>query len=316
MKKGLFGIDVGGTTIKMGLFSPDGTLQEKWELPTDTRDGGCHILPDIAVSIKEKCREKNWTAGDILGAGIGVPGPVTKDGTVLKCINLGWGVFSVVNALQTLTGIPVAAGNDATIAALGESSAAGETVPSSMFITLGTGVGGGIVENGTILYGSTGAAGEIGHIHVCDTEDEPCSCGNFGCLEQYASATGFVRTARRLLAKSDAPSLLRGQAASSLTARDVFDCAKKGDPVANRAVDLGCGYLGRALALTACVVNPELFILGGGVSKAGPILIERTEPAFRRLTFHACRNARFVLASLGNDAGIYGAARLVLQTFH
>lgn len=314
MNQNFFGIDVGGTTVKLGAFTQAGTLLEKWEIPTDRRENGSHILPDIAASLQEKCRRNGWRLSELAGIGLGVPGPVTADGTVLKCINLGWDVFSVTEALQALTGLPVFAGNDATVAALGETCALNEPVKNSVLITLGTGVGGGIVLNGDILYGSVGAAGEIGHIHVCDTEEEPCSCGNSGCLEQYASASGFVRLARRFLNETSDPGLLSEYPEDSLTAKDLFDCAKKGDPLANRVVDLGCDYLGRALAMTACVVNPELFILGGGVSKAGSILIERTEPVFRRYTFHACRNARFTLASLGNDAGIYGAARLVLNS--
>ncbi|MCI8514287.1 MAG: ROK family glucokinase [Lachnospiraceae bacterium] len=308
-----FGVDVGGTTVKIGLFTPKGALMEKWEIPTNKQESGRRILPDIAASLREKCRQKGWRFSEMSGIGLGVPGPVTENGTVLKCINLGWDVFSVTETLQDLTGLPVFAGNDATVAALGETAALEEPVKNSVLVTLGTGVGGGIVLNGDILYGSVGAAGEIGHIHVCDTEEETCSCGNRGCLEQYASASGFVRVAKKLLQKTSSPGLLTA-CLQEMTARDIFDCAKKGDPLANRIVDLGCFYLGQALAITACVINPELFILGGGVSKAGPILIERTEPVFRKYAFHACRNARFVLASLGNDAGIYGAARLVLNS--
>lgn len=315
MNQNLFGVDVGGTSVKIGLFSPQGCLMEKWEIPTDRRENGSHILPDIAASLLEKCRQKGWRLSELAGIGLGVPGPVTREGVVLKCINLNWGVFSVTEALQALTGLPVFAGNDATVAALGETYALKEPVKNSVLITLGTGVGGGLVLDGNILYGSTGAAGEIGHIHVCDTEEEACSCGNFGCLEQYASASGFVRVARRFLEEASEPGLLSGYPQRSLTAKDIFECAQKGDPLANRVVDLGCAYLGQALAMTACAVNPEWFLLGGGVSKAGSILIERTEPVFRRYTFHACRNARFALASLGNDAGIYGAARLVLNSF-
>lgn len=314
MDQNFFGIDVGGTTVKLGAFAPTGALLEKWEIPTDRRDNGSHILPDIAASLREKCRQRDLSLSHSAGIGIGVPGPVTEDGTVLKCINLGWDVFSVTEALQALTGLPVFAGNDATVAALGETCALKEPAKNSVLVTLGTGVGGGVVLNGSILYGSVGAAGEIGHIHVCDEEEESCSCGNSGCLEQYASASGFVRLARRFLKESCEPGLLSEYPEASLTAKDLFDCAKKGDPLANRVVDLGCDYLGRALAMIACVVNPDLFILGGGVSKAGSILIERTEPVFRRHTFHACRNACFTLASLGNDAGIYGAARLVFNS--
>ncbi|MBR5474143.1 MAG: ROK family glucokinase [Lachnospiraceae bacterium] len=315
MKKGLFGVDVGGTTIKMGLFSTTGELIEKWEIRTDIEGEGRHILPDIAAAIQKKCHEKGWTASDVLGIGIGVPGPVTSDGTVLKCINLGWGVFSVASVLEGLTGIPSYAGNDATVAALGETIAGGGFgCKNSVMATLGTGVGGGIVIDGNIVYGVTGAGGEIGHIHVCDDEDTPCGCGNFGCLEQYASATGFLRMAKRLLWESDEPSLMRNIPHDQLTAKDVFDCAKAHDPLADRAVSICCEYLGRALAIIANIVNPELFIIGGGVSKAGQILIEKTEPVFQKYAFHACRQTKFVLASLGNDAGIYGAAHLVLSS--
>ena len=314
MKKGVFGVDVGGTTVKMGLFSEAGVLMEKWEIPTDTGDHGSRILSDIADSIRRKCTDRGWSAEDVLGIGIGVPGPVTKEGTVLKCVNLGWDVLPVSSELEALSGIPVFVGNDATVAALGEAIAGGGAgCQNSVMVTLGTGVGGGIVVDGSVVYGTTGAGGEIGHIHVCDDEDSPCGCGNFGCLEQYASATGFVRIAKKMLWAEDTPSALREIPADQLTCKDVFDCARNGDALADRAVTLCCDYLGRALASIACVVNPELFILGGGVSKAVTILLDKIVPVYQKYTFHACRQARFVLASLGNDAGIYGAAHLVLS---
>ncbi len=314
MKKGIFGIDVGGTTVKMGLFTADGALLEKWEIPTDTSEHGCRILPDVAAAAQAKLAEKNWTAEDILGIGIGVPGPVMKDGSVARCVNLGWEDVQVAVSLEKLLGIPTYVGNDATVAALGESAAGGGTgCKNSVMVTLGTGVGGGIVVDGKPVYGSTGAGGEIGHIHVKDGETMPCGCGNYGCLEQYTSATGFLRAAKQALQEGDAPSAMRDIPLDQLTAKDLFDCAKAGDALADQIVTDCCEYMGRALATIACVADPEIFILGGGVSKAGQILIDKIQPVYQKYTFLSCRDAKFALASLGNDAGIYGAANLVLS---
>jgi glucokinase len=267
MAKYVFGVDVGGTTVKMGLFTVEGELLDKWEIKTRTEDGGKNVLPDIADSIKEVIESKKLAKEDVEGVGIGVPGPVKEDGTVLKCVNLGWGILNVEDELEKLVGYPVKAGNDANVAALGEMWQGGGKGHSNLvMVTLGTGVGGGIILNGKMLFGVNGAGGEIGHICVDDSETETCGCGNKGCLEQYTSATGVVRLAGRAMAASDKKSTLRELEA--VTAKDVFDAAKAGDELALEIVDTQARILGRALAQIACVVDPEIFVIGGGVSNA------------------------------------------------
>ena len=311
MKSYIFGVDVGGTTIKLGLFDINGNVMDKWEIPTRTDDGGKNILPDIAASIQGKMNEKNITREDLVGVGVGVPGPVDGNGVVHKAVNLGWDQFDLKKELGSiLDGVRIEAGNDANVAALGELwKGGGQGYNNIVAVTLGTGIGGGIIIGGEILAGATGAGGEIGHIHVEDNETEECSCGNHGCLEQYGSATGITRLARRALEASDKESVLRK---GELSAKAVFDAVKEGDELAIEIAKQFGNYLGKGLAIVANIVNPEIFVIGGGVSKAGEILFDYIRPAFEETVFHACRNAVFALASLGNDAGIYGAAKMVL----
>ncbi len=307
----VFGVDVGGTTIKMGLFDTQGTVIDKWEIPTRTENGGENVLPDIAGAVDAKCREKSIGKDAVAGIGIGVPGPVDSRGVVHKCVNLNWGVFNLNEKLSGMTGIPVKAGNDANVAALGEMwKGGGQGFDSIVMVTLGTGVGGGIITDGKILTGSIGAGGEIGHIHVTDGEQEPCGCGNHGCLEQYASATGLVRLANRELSHNTDETVLKKDECS---AKDIWDAVKAGDKVAIRVAEQFGEILGKGLASVACVVNPQAFVIGGGVSKAGEIILSYIEKNYTPFVFHASRDVKFVLATLGNDAGIYGAARLVLS---
>lgn len=311
MKKYCFGVDVGGTTVKLGLFDAEGTIFDKWEIPTRTEDQGSQILPDIARALEDKLKEKNIAKEEVAGVGIGAPGPIDKDGVVYEAVNLGWGVFSIKDTLQELCGLPVKAGNDANVAALGEMwKGGGQGYQNLVLVTLGTGVGGGIIINGEILNGATGAGGEIGHIHIQDGEKEACGCGNHGCLEQYASATGIVRLANRRLAATKEDSVLRHK---NVSAKSVFDAVKAGDAVAIQIAEEFGEYLGKGLAAVACVVNPEAFVIGGGVSKAGEILFSYIEKSYKKYVFHGSRDAKFELAELGNDAGICGAAKLILE---
>ncbi len=312
MKNYIFGIDLGGTTVKLGLFTAEGGLLDKWEIPTRTDNGGEHILPDIAAAIGGKLAEKNISADEVLGAGLGVPGAVLEDRFVKPCVNLnGWG-GDVAGALSGLCGFPVKAVNDANAAALGEMwQGGGKGHSNVVFVTLGTGVGGGIIVDGKLLSGVHGAGGEIGHIKARTGEPQPCGCGKKGCLEQYASATGIVRQANRLLADSDAPSSLRD--VDKVTAKDVFDHAKAGDALAMEAVDIFGDTLGRALAAVSCVCDPEVFVIGGGVSAAGQIILDKVQAAFVEYAFPAAEVTGFSLATLGNDAGIFGCARLMAE---
>lgn len=314
MSKFCFGVDLGGTTVKLGLFDVQGNALEKWEIPTVKENNGSKILPDIADSVLAKMKEKNIAKNEVVGVGIGVPGPVNDEGVVFKAVNLGWDVMNINETLGGLLDMPVKAGNDANVAALGEMWCGGGKGYSNMVLaTLGTGVGGGIIINGKILTGATGAGGEIGHIHIVDDEPDACGCGNHGCLEQYASATGVVRLANRKLdATSEDTVLGAAKQAGELSAKAVFDAVKDGDKVACEIADEFGKYLGKGLASIAAVVNPEIFVLGGGVSKAGTILCEYVEKHYDKYVFHGCKNVEFKLATLGNDAGIFGAAKLVL----
>lgn len=299
------GVDVGGTTVKMGLFSDVGDLLEKWEIPTRLEEQGSHILTDIVDSIEEKRAERE---GNIKGIGVGIPGPVTDDGVVLKCANLGWDIFSVKNEIASLTGVGnVKVANDANVAALGEMwKGGGRGYDSIVMVTLGTGVGGGIIQQGKILTGSKGAGGEIGHTKVNPNETELCGCGNKGCLEQYASATGIVRMAKEGL-RGD--SCLTGQ---EITAKTVFDGAKAGDEYCLEIVEQFGKYLGLALSNVAHVVDPEAFVIGGGVSLAGDIILDVVEKYYNENAMFALKDRKFHLAELGNDAGIYGTVRMVM----
>lgn len=314
MEKVCFGIDVGGTTVKIGLFTEDGKLIHSTEIPTRKEDDGSQILPDICAKIDEILVEKKLSRSELIGVGIGIPGPITKDGTVLNCVNLGWGVFKIEDKLsQMLGGVPVKAGNDANVAALGENwQGGGQGFEDLVLITLGTGVGGGVIIGNQIITGSNGAAGEIGHIPMITGEDaEVCGCGKKGCLETVGSATGIVREAKKLLAKSDEESTLRS--IEEFTCKDIFDAAKEGDKLALEVVDKLCYNLGWAAASIAAVTNPQVIVIGGGVSKAGKFLLDKIEENFMEKAFHACKNAKFALATLGNDAGMYGAAALILN---
>lgn len=312
MSKYAFGVDIGGTTAKLGLFDEAGTILDKWEIPTGRANNGADILPNIADSILKKIEEKKIDKNLVAGVGVGAPGAVDDAGVLVNgAVNLGWGVFNLAEEFSKICGLKVIAANDANVAAYGEMwQGGGKGYDSLVAVTLGTGVGGGIIINGRLLNGATGGGGEIGHIHIEDNEPEACGCKNHGCLEQYASATGIVRLANRRLAKDDKASVLRQ---GEISAKAVFDAVKAKDEVAMEIAETFGEYLGKGLAAVANVVNPQVFVIGGGVSKAGEVLLGYVEPAFQKYVFGACKNAKFALATLGNDAGIVGAAGLVLN---
>ncbi|MCI8978077.1 ROK family protein [bacterium 1xD8-48] len=311
MGKYIFGVDIGGTTVKLGFFDREGTLLDKWEIPTRTEDDGCNILPDVADSISEKLKEKEVAIEDVAGIGVGAPGPIDGEGVVHRAVNLGWGVFSIKKTLEDILHLPVMAGNDANVAALGEMwKGGGRGSRDLIMVTLGTGVGGGIITDGRILTGVCGAGGEIGHVHVEDAETESCNCGNYGCLEQYTSATGITRLANRKLAGCDKESVLRG---GEVSAKTVFDAVKQKDALAMEIAEEFGKYLGDGLAVIASVINPDTIVIGGGVSRAGEILMDYIRPHYEKNVFHGSREVKFALATLGNDAGIYGSAKLVLD---
>lgn len=311
-----FGIDIGGTAIKLGLFQTDGQLLEKWKIPTRTVDHGIHVLPDALRAVAEKAAERAIPWEQILGAGVGVPGPVSEDGTVCRCVNLNWGVFNVpaqMRALEPRLKV-IRAANDVNAAALGELWQGGAKGRESAFmVTLGTGIGGGLIFHGQIVTGFQGGAGEIGHLCIDPNEPEQCGCGKRGCLEQYCSANGLVRCARRALAgEPERPTVLRKQG-ELLTAKRICDAAKAGDALALELVDRLGEQVGWALTAVAGAVNPQVFVIGGGLANAGLFLLERIERGYRKYAFHVYRDTAFTLAELGNDAGICGCVRMLLK---
>lgn len=312
MEQYCYGVDIGGTAIKIGLFSAEGVLLDKWIIDTKKTDKGKDVLKDVADFIELKGKEKKLKKEQILGIGVGIPGPVKDNGDVLELPNLGTGYFNIEKEMSLMTGYKTKAGNDANVAALGEQwKGSGKGFMSMVMVTLGTGVGGGVIHNGNIIAGSGGAGGEIGHIPVNLHEEETCGCGKRGCLEQYASATGIVRLAKQAIKKSQFNSKLSRE--ENITSKIVFDLAKQGDALALEVVNEACRYLGVALAQVAQVVDPEAFVIGGGVSKAGDILTRHILKYYVPNVMDSLKDRSFVIASLGNDAGIYGSARLILQ---
>ena len=314
MKEYAFGIDLGGTTAKIGLFTTAGDLLEKWEVPTDTSDQGVRILPNLAAAVQDKMAQRSLSPDQIEGVGLGVPGPVQDSSVVaIVCANLGgWGDCDAGAQLsQLLGGLRVQVGNDANVAALGEIwMGAAKGCRSAVMVTLGTGVGGGVVADGKLIEGAHGAGGEIGHITVNPQETAQCGCGKHGCLEQYSSATGVVRCMNKLLEQNpDVPCTLRGR---DFAAKDVFDAARSGDKLAQQEVEDMTLTLALALGNIAAITDPEMFLVGGGVARAGDVLLEPLSRHYQANAFLSCRNTPIRLASLGNDAGIYGAVRLIV----
>lgn len=310
MKKYIFGADIGGTTVKLGLFTVDGELLEKWEIPTVT-DEGNDILSDVAVSCEHMIKEKNLAKEDFAGIGLGVPGPVHEDGSVDICVNLGWGKKQVKKEMEEKLGMPAAVGNDANVAALGEMWQGGaKGYNNVVMVTIGTGVGGGIIVGGKMISGAHGYGGEIGHIMINSHETEKCNCGKTGCLEQYCSANGMVKETKKALEQTECNTVLN--AVDVLTAKDILDAAKFGDAFAKEQVERFAKRLARGLSFISCVTDPDIFVIGGGVSKAGNIVIETIQKYFQQFVFGKQKESKFSLAILGNDAGIYGCAKLII----
>lgn len=324
----IIGVDLGGTFIKFGLFKATGELLEKWQVPT----GETHftkIFEKIASQIEEKIIGSGYDMEQVKGVGMGVPGSVNSEGMLISAPNLGWSMLDVNSAMKEYLTVPIYIGNDANVAALGEQYfGAGEGCDSMVMVTLGTGVGGGVIVNQRLIAGAFGGAGEIGHMVINDNETVTCTCGNKGCLEQYASATGIARMAKKMLvtalaegeeeavAQDDtfeyAISSLQQFELDTITAKEVFDAVKDGDAFAIEVAEKFGKTLGKALSFVACTADPEMFVIGGGVSAAGEVLLGYIEKYYREYAFAPSKKTTFKLATLGNDAGICGAARLVM----
>ncbi len=311
--KACFGIDIGGTTVKIGLVAENGSILHRWEIPTRKENDPIGLLKDVKASLETFMADKALKKEDIIGIGMDAPGPVTADGILHGTPNIGWGDVELAKLVEEVTGIsPVRIGNDARVAALGEAVyGAGRGAESMLMVTLGTGVGGGVVLDGKILMGNSGVAGEIGHITIDPYETEHCGCGKKGCLEQYASATGMVRMAERFLKEKDTDSVLRKL--EKVTAKELWEAAVAGDELANDITDFVCDRLGSVIANAIYLVDTEMIVIGGGVSAAGQFLLDKVEKAYRQKVFYHSRDKKFALAELGNDAGIRGAAALILQ---
>ena len=314
MGKKCIGIDVGGTTVKVGMFELDGTLVKKWEVPTRKEENGKYILPDVAASIRKVLNEQNISLNEVAGAGLGIPGPVLPNGFVEVCVNLGWREMNPQEILSgLLDGMTVKTGNDANVAALGEMwQGGGKGYHDIVMVTLGTGVGGGVIIDEKIIPGRHGLGGEIGHMRIREGEKEQCNCKGYGCVEQIASATGIAREARRMMKQSGEDSAMRNFG-DRISAKNVLDCAKAGDKLAMEVMETVSYYLGWALAIVSMTVDPEVFVIGGGVSKAGTFLTDMIRKYYEEYTPISENKAGIELATLGNDAGIYGAARLILD---
>ncbi|HEY0222476.1 ROK family glucokinase [Lactovum miscens] len=316
MAKKIIGIDLGGTSIKFGILTADGQVQDKWSVATNVLDEGKHIVPDIVESINHRLEIYKLDKNDFSGVGMGSPGSVDiEKGTVTGAYNLGWKTTQEVGSVITAeTGLPFAIDNDANVAALGERwVGAGENNPDVVFITLGTGVGGGIIAGGNLIHGIAGAGGEIGHIVVVPEDGFECTCGSRGCLETVASATGVVRVARQMAEEFEGDSLIKNalDSGESVSSKDIFVAAEDGDLFASKVVDKVSMYLGLACGNLGNTLNPDSIVIGGGVSAAGEFLRKQIESYFKKFTFPTVRKTTSIkLATLGNDAGIIGAASL------
>lgn len=308
-----FGVDIFGTEIKMGFFSESGELIEKWKIVTPLMQDGNRILPAIADDIERYMKEHHLYEDQIIGVGVGIPGPVNGSGVVNKCVNFGWGVFNIDRALAGLTGLNVKSSNIANLAGLGECWK-GSGTDNMIFVAMNTGLGGAVVCDGAVVYGVNGGAGELGHMVINKEETEACTCGRKGCVEQYCSPVGIARMARRKLAATATPSVLRGS-------RRIFDfhevvrAANNGDRLAVDVMNQVYDCAGHFLSNVCCVTNPDTVVLGGEFVRMGQPTLDGIAKAFHRYIFHANQNVRFQFAKLGTDACIYGAFKMVLDEF-
>ena len=311
MKEYCLGIDIGGTSVKYGLFNRIGELLEKWSSQTNTQENGRYIIPEIAFSVNAALEKNEIRREQVAGAGVGVPGQVMEDGSILLAENIGWENVPLTQELEKLTGIKTYAENDANLAALGEIwRGSAKNFHSMVFVTLGTGIGCGIVVDDKIISGANGAAGEIGHMHMEDHMTIPCNCGKYGCLEQLASATGLRYLGNKALEASTIPSELRK---TEVSARTIFEAVKQKDALAIQIVEKFGEYMGKALANCTCILNPEVIVIGGGVSKAGEVVLEYIEKYYHKYAYVSCADTKFKIAELGNDAGIFGGAKLAMK---
>lgn len=314
MKKYCIGVDIGGRSMKFGLFTNEGELINKSSIPTHTENAGATILPDLANHLEKMFEKFELNDDNLEGVGIGIPGPILNKSIVKTAVNLGWKeTTNVKEYLEKRLNTKVLVENDANVAALGELwKGAGEGVNNLVMITLGTGVGGGIVVDGKIVSGTTGSAGEVGHMPMLEHPlKRTCGCGGNRCLEQVASATGLEHSATEYLFEHDDESKLRN--VDNIDSKIIFEYAQNGDEVAETIINDYVNHLARGLGILSAIVDPEMFVLGGGVSNAGDYLLDKLQKSYKELAFSVTRNVIFKIAELGNDAGMYGAAKLIIS---
>ena len=307
-----FGVDIFGATTKIGFFDENGKLLDKWKMKTPMQQGGNQILPALADEIDTYMRKHRLFEDDIIGIGVGIPGPVNSNGVVNKCVNFDWGVFNIDRALSGLTGLNVKSGNVATLAALGECWK-GSGTRNMVFVAMNTGLGGAVVCDGNVVFGTHGGGGEFGHMVINKTEQEACTCGRHGCVEQYCSPTGILRVAKRYLASNDTPSVLRRRPLTDY--QQVVSAAATGDRAAVEIMNQIYDYAGHFLAHVCCVTNPETILLGGEFCRIGLPALDGISRHFHKYIFHANANVRFDFAALGTDACLHGAFKLILDEY-
>lgn len=309
------GVDLGGTTVKVGICSADGELLHTYEGPTEVAKGVDTVLGNIERYVRLIVEQSPYSWDQLAGVGAGVAGFTNvQEGIIVLAPNIGFRDVPIRAILQERLGKPIKIDNDANVAALGEVwGGAGKGVDNCVCYTLGTGVGGGIIIGGKIYQGFSGLAGEVGHMSVVpDLEAIQCGCGKMGCLETVSSATGIIRMAKDAVERGDRTTLAQVE---NIMAKDVFDAAKNGDEVAERIVSRAAFYLGKSMALVSAVLNPQLYIIGGGVSKAGDILFDEVRSVYAKFTPEPLqKGVEIVPAVLGNDAGMIGAAGLFLRS--
>jgi len=308
------GVDVGGTTMKLGICNAEGTLLQTFEGPTEVNKGSDAILHNIATYSKQIVEESSYSWEQVQGVGIGIAGFLDiPNGFMKHSPNLYINNVDIKGTLEKELNVLIKVNNDANVAALGEAWAgAGRGISNCVMYTLGTGVGGGIIIDGKIVEGFQSVAGELGHMAIVpDLEAIQCGCGKRGCLETVSSATGIIRMAEEAVARGDRTTLA---SVEKIMAKDVLDAAKAGDEVATRITARAAYYLGRSMAMMSVILNPECYIIGGGVAKAGDFLFDQIREVFEKYTQDASKeNVKIVPAVLGNNAGVVGAAGLILR---
>ncbi len=310
------GIDVGGTGIQVGAVNVKGEIIARGAVPTRTDlpfEEQVRQIAHCALSLRTEDDQSPLSPEDVVSVGVGIPGIANRDGVVINCTNMNWHYLPFRETFRKYMDKPVYIDNDANVAALAESVAGiSKGSSSSVFITLGTGIGSGIILNGRIWSGAHGIGGELGHT-IMEIDGIPCSCGNNGCLERYCSATAIIRMAReavRIHPKSAILAACNGDP-RLINARIVFDAARDGDPIAEKLFRRYVSYLSQAVANVVNFLDPEVIVLGGGVSKAGAFLLEPVREEFPRYVIFGDQPLPSLeLAVLGPDAGIIGAAML------